>query len=66
MSKFIRLDEDHFAYLVERAVPYDQVNQMREAFEAAWPGKRMLVMLADEFIDLTGRYELVPIPEGME
>jgi hypothetical protein len=34
-------------------------------FAEAWPGKRLIIMEADEFIDLTGQYEIVPIPEAV-
>ena len=65
MSKLIRFDEDHFGYLVDdRDMPADQAHYIAEMFQGAYPGKRLIIMQADEFIDLTGQYEIVPIPEA--
>jgi hypothetical protein len=36
---------------------------MVETFNAGYAGKRLIVMQADEFIDLTGQYVIVPIAE---
>lgn len=66
MSKLIRFDEDHFGFLVDRAIPIEHAKQFGAHFAEKWPGKELLVFTeTDEFIDLTGKYELVPIPEGM-
>ena len=62
MSKLIRFDEDHFGFLVDTAsLDMEYAKQFSDTFAAGWPGKRLIVMAADEFIDLTGQYEIVPI-----
>jgi hypothetical protein len=65
VSKFVRLDDDHFAYLIDYDIRLDDVRQLADNFEHHWPGKQLVVIKADEFVDLTGRYELVPIPDDM-
>ena len=62
MSKLIRFDEDRFGYLVDVDLTMETVHRMAVAFKEEWPGKKLIVMQADEFIDLTGQYEIVPIP----
>ena len=64
MSKLIRFDEDHFGYLVESDIGPDQAKRMSEMFREMWPGRSLIIMQADEFLDLTGQYEIVPIPEA--
>lgn len=64
MAKLIRFDEDHFGYLVEQDITQDEARRMCELFRSAWEGKELIIMQADEFIDLTGQYEIVPIPEA--
>lgn len=67
MPKLIRFDEEYFGYLVERNTPRftaQEAHEVREVFELSWPGKTLIVMQADEFIDLTGQYEIVPIPDA--
>ena len=67
MNKLIRFDEDHFGFLVGRPISVDQAKQFGANFAEKWPGKELLVFTeTDEFIDLTGKYELIPTPEGME
>lgn len=63
MSKVIRFDEDHFGYLVEQPLADDEVWRLGEKFKQYWPGKQLIIMVADEFIDLTGQYEIVPVKE---
>jgi hypothetical protein len=65
VSKLIRFDEDHYGYLVDVDLTDEHTYQMVEMFTRAWPGKRLIVMQADEFIDLTGQYEIVPIADGV-
>lgn len=65
MSKLIRFDEEHFGYLVDHDFTSEEAWHMDLMFKDAYPGKRLIVMQADEFIDLTGQYEIVPIPEPM-
>lgn len=62
-AKFVRLDEDHFAYLVSGEVEQERAIAMAESFRASWPGKRLIVMSADEFVDLTGQFEVLPIAD---
>lgn len=64
MSKLIRFDEDHFGYLVESSFRPELTVQFGEMFAEFWPGKRLIIMQADEFVDLTGQYEIVPIPDA--
>ena len=61
MSKLIRFDEDHFGYLMDVHLTHEEADTMVRQFSNAYPGKRLIVMQADEFIDLTGQYEVVPI-----
>ena len=59
----VRFDEDHFGYLMpdlHRA----RALEMAAMFGEAWPGKKLIVIQADTFIDLTGQYEIVPIPQS--
>jgi hypothetical protein len=65
VSKLIRFDEDHYGYLVDMHLTPDRARWMQDLFAEAWPGKRLIIMEADEFIDLTGQYEIVPIPEAV-
>lgn len=71
MSKLIRFDEDHFGYLVDRGFDTADARRFADLFREGYPGKRLLVIpaeefidLTEEFIDLTGQYEIVPIPAG--
>jgi hypothetical protein len=62
VRKVIRFDEDHFGYLVPAAELSERmIHELGEQWTAAYPGKKLIVMEADEFIDLTGQYEIVPI-----
>lgn len=61
MSKLVRFDEDHFGYLAAPPMSAEQAHQIMLRFEKVWPGKSLLVFQADEFIDLTGQYQIVPI-----
>ena len=61
MSKLIRFDEDHFGYLLEVHLTHEEAHGLAEQFKNAYPGKRLIVIQADEFIDLTGQYEIVRI-----
>jgi hypothetical protein len=63
--KFIRLDADHFAYLVDAGITPKVAAEIADRFKETWPDKRLLVFMADEFIDLTGRYEVIPVEEGV-
>ena len=63
MSKLIRFDDEHFGYLVDTDITAEMAHRMSEMFTAEWPGKRLLIMQADEFIDLTGKYEIVPVAD---
>jgi hypothetical protein len=63
MSKLIRFDEDHFGYLIDMDITDEEVEIIDKQFAHAFPGKRIIVMQADEFIDLTGQYEIVPIAD---
>ena len=63
MSKLIRFDEEHFGYLVDTTLSSEQAHTMVQVFQAAWPERKLIVMQADEFIDLTGQYEVVSITE---
>lgn len=65
MSKLIRFDEDHYGYLVTKDITEEQAHVMVAVFTEAYPGKRLIVMQADEFIDLTGQYEIVPIADAV-
>jgi hypothetical protein len=65
VSKLIRFDEDHFGYLVEHDIAPEDARAIMDLFANDWPGKRLIVMQADEFIDLTGQYEVGPIPEAV-
>lgn len=60
MRTFIRLDEDHFAYLDPDISAEDAFRMMR-VFETRWEGKSLLIFRADDFIDLTGKFEVLPI-----
>lgn len=70
VTKFVRLDEDHYALLVDPPIRPDAFEQLskhaQRIFEEYWPGKKMLVMIAEDFVDLTGQYELVPQPQGLD
>ena len=57
--KLIRFDEDHFGYLVNQNIARDKTNEICDMFSRKWPGKSLLVIAADEFIDLTGQYDIV-------
>jgi hypothetical protein len=61
VSKLIRFDEEHFGYLVAAQLSVELAQQASDAFERMWPGKRIIIMQADEFIDLTGQYEIVEV-----
>jgi hypothetical protein len=63
MSKLIRFDEDHYGYLMTDDFTDEQAHMLVGQFAHAYPGKRLIVMQADEFIDLTGQYEIVPIAD---
>lgn len=63
MSKLVRFDEDHFGYLVDQDISQGRAMVLRELFAERWPGKQLIVVSADEFIDLTGQYELIRIAE---
>jgi len=63
VTKFVRFDEDHFALLIDTSLAMDKARHMSAMFAEAWPGKKLLVVAADDFVDLTGQYELLPIPE---
>jgi hypothetical protein len=63
LSKLIRFDEDHFGYLLNQDITAEQAHRLAEQFAEVYRGKRLIVMQADEFIDLTGQYEIVPIAE---
>jgi hypothetical protein len=65
MSKLIRFDEDHYGYLVDVPLRHDEMTAVKEYFEEYFEGKKLLVCAADEFIDLTGKYEIVPIREPL-
>jgi hypothetical protein len=62
VSKLIRFDEDHYGYLTDHDLRPEIAEQMGKFFTNAYPGKRLIIMEADEFIDLTGQYEILPIP----
>jgi len=57
VSKLVRFDEDHFAYLLDEGVPLDSstVRHLTVGWAQAWPGSTLMVMQADEFLDLTGQ-----------
>ena len=57
--KFIRLDEDHFAYLTGGDLTRDQIRLITEFFENWWPRKKIMIMRADQFIARPGEYEVV-------
>jgi hypothetical protein len=61
VSKLIRFDEDHFGYLLNERVRAEEAQRMSDAFRANYDGKCLLIMQADEFIDLTGQYEIVEV-----
>ena len=62
MSKLIRFDEDHFGYLSDSDLTMDTAEKFGHMFSEFWPGKKLIVIHSvDEFIDLTGQYEIVPI-----
>lgn len=65
MSKLIRFDESHYGYLVDMdsELTSEMAHRMREQFKEAWPEAKLIIMQADEFIDLTGQYEIVPIAD---
>ena len=65
MSKLIRFDEDHYGYLVDQEITNERASAIAHQFADGWPGKTVIVMQADEFIDLTGQYEIVPIAEAV-
>lgn len=65
MSKLIRFDEDHFGYLIDHDIEPDAARRMYELFQAGYAGKHLIIMQADEFVDLTGQFEIVPIPDGV-
>ena len=62
--KFIRFEQDYFGYLVDTDISGEEVHRIRTFFEEAWPGKKLIVVRADEFIDLTGQYEIVPVADA--
>lgn len=62
-NKLIRFDEDHFGFLADPPVRSDQAEVLKHRFAALWPGKMLIVMNGDEFIDLTGQYQVVPMDE---
>lgn len=57
MSKLIRFDEFHFGYLVDTDIDQDQASRIRQMFQTSYPGRSLVIIEADEFIDLTGQYE---------
>jgi hypothetical protein len=65
VSKLIRFDEDHFGYLVDFDIEPDNAKRMSQMFHHSWPDKKLIIMVADEFIDLTGQYEIVPIGDDL-
>ena len=65
MSKLVRFNEDYFGYLVDHDFTSEEAWRIDRMFQNAWPGKRLIIMQADEFVDLTGQYEIVPIPESV-
>ena len=65
MSTLVRLDVDHFALLTGENWSHGDALAAREIFNEWWPEKRFLVVSATDFVDLTGQYELVPIPPEM-
>lgn len=62
MPKLIRFDEDHFCYLLPPGTDATFVRDATRMFEEFWPGKHFVVVAADEFVDLTGQHEIVPVP----
>lgn len=64
MSTFVRFDEDHFGYLLDRSVHLSpqMAQEFGVRFEKAWPGRKLIVIQADTFEDLTGQYEILPLP----
>ena len=62
MSKLVRFDEDHFGYLVDSDLRPDEARRIMDLFGSYWPDKKLIVVQSDEFIDLTGQYEIVEIP----
>ena len=64
--KFIRLDEDHFAYLTGGDLTRDQIRLITEFFENWWPRKKIMIMRADQFIARPGEYEVVRATEDVD
>ena len=62
MSKLIRFDEDHFGYMSSYDLSPEEARRIMDMFEHYWPGKRLIVVQGDDFVDLTGQYEIVEIP----
>ena len=63
MTKLIRFDEEHFGYLIDHEVEPDMAKRFFAMFKEYWPDKELIIMQADEFIDLTGQYEIVSISD---
>lgn len=65
--KLIRFDDVHFGLMLEgkSMISMEKMQALQQFWEEFWPGSRLLILQADEFIDLTGKYEIIPIPEGM-
>jgi hypothetical protein len=57
--KFIRLDEDHFAYVIPNTMRSDEVDLMQRLFLGYWPGKQLIIISAEEFVARPGEYEVV-------
>jgi hypothetical protein len=63
MNKLIRFDDDHYGFMVNNRFSQEQAHEFGVYFNEFWPGKKLIVMQADEFIDLTGQYEIIPISD---
>jgi hypothetical protein len=59
-AKLIRFDEDHLGYLVDHPMSDDEIRRLAHAMKEYWPEKSWMVLEGDEFIDLTGQFEIVP------
>jgi hypothetical protein len=63
MNKLIRFDNDHYGYMVDNHFRSEQAHEFGVYFAEFWPGKKLIVMQSDEFIDLTGEYEIIPMSD---
>jgi hypothetical protein len=63
VSAFIRLDPDHFA-IVHPDLRPDMFEVFRARFEVEWPGKKLLFVSADEFVDLTNSSQVITLEES--